>query len=301
MAGKLLAQLDSQFDRDVIQRKFPIRWKAPLNNVINRELTAYRRLLQAIRDSVAALRQTVDGARPRPGLTEPLWTRIQENRVPDSWRSCSFQTAHQSLADYLVELGLKLEFWKSVVRADAKQLPSFWLPAFFDPKSFLTCLVQAKSRLEAVPMTEVRNEYEILEVYKVEAPTAEKNVRHIHGLHLEGAEWDFGRQQVVEMTTTRRFSPFPAVRVRTVRYGDQAEPATPEEAVANFSLNRAKGRRKRRAEGEPAPHGQATGAEVVDPVHRYRCPLYKTVLRLSPGLTAQDNAPIEYFRLETLE
>lgn len=180
----------------MIQKKFPIRWKAPLNNVINRELTAYRRLLQAIRESVAALRQTVDGDHPRPGLTEPLWTRIQENRVPESWRSCSFQTAHESLADYLVELGLKLEFWKSVVRADAKQLPSFWLPAFFDPKSFLTCLVQAKSRLDAVPMTEVRNEYEVLEVYKVEAPAAEKDkdVRHFHGLHLEGAEWDFSRR-----------------------------------------------------------------------------------------------------------
>lgn len=303
VAGKLLEQLDSQFDRDTIQRKFPIRWKAPLNNAINRELTAYGRLLQAIRETVSALQRTVDGAHPRPEVDEALWTRIQENRVPDSWRKWSFQTAHESLADYLVELGLKLEFWKSVVASEAKHVASFWLPAFFDPKSFLTCLIQAKSRVDGVPMTEVRNEYEVLGVYQVETAPTEKHVRYIHGLYLEGAEWDLGRRQLVEMTTTQRFTQFPAIRVRTVERDDQTVLETPEEAHANFSLNRAKPRKKKKpaAEGEEAAVGQATGAEVVNPVHQYRCPLFKTTLRLSPGITAQNSGPVECFRLDTEE
>lgn len=76
VAAKLIVQLDAQFDKDAIQKKFPIRWKAPLNNVINRELTMYRRLLSEIRDSVHSLKRIVDGAHPRPELGEELWDRI---------------------------------------------------------------------------------------------------------------------------------------------------------------------------------------------------------------------------------
>jgi len=206
------------------------------------------------------------------------------------------------LADYLVELGLKLEFWKSLVASDAKQMPSYWLPAFFDPKSFLTSLMQTRSRLEEVPLKDLRNEYEILEVYKAESAPTEKHVRHLHGLYLEGADWDHGRRQVVEMASTRRFFPFPGLRVRTRRLDDRAAAATPQEQHANYNVNRSKARRKKRpaAEGEGGPD-RGTGAEAVNPVHQYRCPVYKTTSRLSTGLVAADNAAVEYLKLDTLE
>jgi len=63
------------------------------------------------------------------------------NKVPDKWKAVSFQSCYDSLADYIVELGLKLEFWKKVVVIGADKLPSFWLGALFDPKSYLTGLI----------------------------------------------------------------------------------------------------------------------------------------------------------------
>ena len=129
-------------------------------------------------------------------------------------------------------------------------------------------------------MTEVKNEYEVLNVFEEDNPPAEKNVTHIHGLFLEGAEWDFGRNQLVDMTGTKRFSLFPAIRVRTYKL-DYVDPPTPAEAYANLSVNNQKKRKKKQV----APENQATGAEVIDPVNQYRCPLFKTKLRLSPGLT----------------
>ena len=281
-----------------------MRYKAPLNNVINRELRAYQRLLQVIRESVVELLVTIDGAYPRPTPSEDaLWIRIAENQIPDAWRRVSFQTAHESLADYLVELGLKLEFWKSLVASEAKQMPSYWLPAFFDPKSFLTSLMQTRSRLEEVPLKDLRNEYEILEVYQADSAPTEKHVRHLHGLYLEGADWDPGRKQVVEMASTRRFCPFPGLRVRTRRCEDRAAAATPQEQLANYNVNRSKVRKKKRpaAGGEAGAADDATGAEAVNPVHQHRCPVYKTTSRLSTGLVAADNAPVEYLKLDTLE
>ena len=276
----------------MIAKKFPIQYKAPLNNVINRELTSYKVLLASIRESVADLLANIDGLYPRPLEIEALWSGIQQNRVPEKWRKVSFQTAYDSLADYIVELGLKLEFWKKVVEADTAELPSFWLPAFFDPKSFLTALIQTRARLEGIPMKDLRNEYEILDIGKNEEPSTDKHVVYIHGLALEGADWDYARKLVVETARTERFVPFPAIAVHTLKLGEATGPAaTPMEAYANFGLNNAKKRTKKKKSPEDGAQGQkaATGAEAYNPVERYKCPLFKTTLRLSAGLVATDN------------
>jgi len=61
-----------------------------MNNVINRELTSFRILLIAIRESVADLLANIDGQYPRPLEIEALWGSIQENKVPEKWRRISF-------------------------------------------------------------------------------------------------------------------------------------------------------------------------------------------------------------------
>lgn len=114
----------------------------------------------------------------------------------------SFQTAYDSLADYIVELGLKLEFWKGIVEKDTIELTSWWLPAFFDPKAFLTALIQTRARQEGIPMKDLRNEYEILDILRNETPATDKHVHYIHGLALEGADWDYGRKLLIETVKT---------------------------------------------------------------------------------------------------
>ena len=88
---------------------------------------------------------------------------------------------------------MKLEFWKKIVSHDfEKSKPSFWLPAFFDPKSFLQCLIQTKSRFEEIPMKDLRNDYQIMDYVKPqEEYPIEKDVTYIHGLILDGADWNF--------------------------------------------------------------------------------------------------------------
>ena len=86
MATMLIKQLEAEFDQDVVEKKFPIRYRLPLNNVINRELSCLRALLRAIGESVADLQANIAGKYPRPYEVEALWTLIQQNRVPDCGR-----------------------------------------------------------------------------------------------------------------------------------------------------------------------------------------------------------------------
>ena len=86
----------------------------------------------------------------------------------------------------------------------AKELPSYWLPAFFDPRSFLGALIQARARDEGIPMHDLKNEFDILDIARNEAPAAEKHVAYLHGVSLEGdregdrGQWHAGRSQQID-------------------------------------------------------------------------------------------------------
>jgi len=178
------------------------------------------------------------------------------------------------------------------VEAEAKELPSYWLPAFFDPRSFLGALIQARARDEGIPMHDLKNEFDILDIARNEAPAAEKHVTYLHGVSLEGAAWDADRNLVVDSTTTSRFTAFPALRARTVRVADTetnttAGIAPPEEQTANFNANAVTKKPKKKKKGPP----------ISEIPGEYNCPMYITTLRLSTGLISKDNAPVAYLPL----
>lgn len=137
--------------------------------------------------------------------------------MPDKWLRVSFETSYTSLADYIVELGLKLDFWRKVIDGDFKSIPSIWLPAFFDPKSFLAAQIQTRARGEEIPMKDLENEYKVMDFYKVDKPPAEAHCVYIHGLYLEGCDWDLNRKMLVEIADSRNYVQFPCIRVRTKR------------------------------------------------------------------------------------
>ena len=109
-----------------------------------------------------------------------------------------------------------------MIETDIKSIPSYWLPAFFDPKSFLAALIQTRARIDEIPMRDLRNEYEVIDNYTNSVVHPDKNVKYLHGLYLEGADWDPARKLIVESTDLRRFVPFPAIRVRTTRSGESS-------------------------------------------------------------------------------
>jgi hypothetical protein len=62
------------------------------------------------------------------------------NLIPEKWTKVSFETNCTSLSDFICELGLRLDFWRKVISTSLEAQPSIWLPAFYDPKSYLAAL-----------------------------------------------------------------------------------------------------------------------------------------------------------------
>lgn len=105
-------------------------------------------------------------------------------------------------------------------------------------------------------MKDLRNEYEIMGVPRNDQEVTAKHTCYIHGLSLEGAEWDAGRKLLVETTSGSRFLPFPAIRIRTLTHNEATGPApTPSDQFANFSLNKPEKRKSKKS-------GQATEAKA---------------------------------------
>lgn len=139
-------------------------------------------------------------------------------------------------------------------------------------------------------MKDLKNEFELLDTPSVSEPCKEKHAVYLHGLSLEGADWNWERKLLVETAQSTRFVAFPAVKVRTIQLG-KGYAATP---IDSTGLNAKK--KKKQPAGD-----QGTGAEGVPGVQKFKCPVYKTTSRLSTGLVAADNAPVEYLKLNTLE
>lgn len=248
---QLLSRLDEWFDMKVIREKFPLRYLQPMNNLVNRELSLFERLLGKIKGSVLGLLTNLDGAHPRPLEIEELWHAVRANRVPDAWKAVSFPTAKESLSDFLIELCRKLAFWQQIVDNGIDTAQNFWLPAFFEPTAVLEAFRQTRARREGIPLPELKNVIEVLEkpyeqlspeelasgqVEGAERDAAELTdaqvtggadeqedgegrtpVRYLTGMSLEGANWDLQARLLVELSPGERFTDFPGLRVRTIR------------------------------------------------------------------------------------
>ena len=296
LGHELIRQIDSRFPYQQMMEKFPIKYMVPINNIVHKELSCYRVLLSVVRDSVEDLVNNIDGQYPIPQEVEDLWNNIQTNKVPDRWLKFSFVTAKTSLADFLVELGLKLEFWNELVaKPYILDTANFWLPAFFSPKSFLHCLAETRSRTEQIPVDMLMHQYEVQPFMAASKPCEDKHALYINGFWLEGADWDEDLQLLVETTQSARFLQFPCIKLSTP-YSHDIPKATmpraqtpldvgvksPLKLVRKLSLKR-----------------MGAGAEADD-IKVFACPVFKSTLRLSNlGLMPADSEPLERIQLCT--
>lgn len=94
-----------------VNKKFPIKSKMVLFAIFNKEISWYSKLLENIRNCVLNLVIHIEGNNPKPLETEQIWAKVQNNVIPSTWAPDSFPTAFTSLADFLMELTEKLQWW----------------------------------------------------------------------------------------------------------------------------------------------------------------------------------------------
>ena len=306
VANKLRARLDEQFNLKLLKERFPLTYMEPLTNYLNRELLLYNRLLDQIKASVDDLLAKLNGRYPRSHGVEKLWLAVEANRLPQAWRAVSFPTSAETLSDFLIELGAKLDYWKELAHSGVEQRSTLWLPAFYEPQALLEAFRQTRARQEAIPLSHLVNVLEIPEEQIKEMPEApEQNVRYLTGLKLEGAAWDAKERLLGEIGPVQRFSDFPRIRVRTVVVDPSLQRTVTEFEPDPFTQTLTSDGRF----SQPATTVQVT-ARSQEPEqvktteaeqYMFTCPIYQSTLRLSQGLVSRQIGPVASLNLPTRE
>lgn len=275
---------------------------------------------------------TALGKTSRPVETKEVLRAIARNQVPRRWLEASFVTAHTALSDYMVELGIKLNFWNNIVQrhqanntSPLNSIPVFWLPAFSNPHAFLETLAQRRSRVEGVPISTIGREWEVTTFASTDQPSEEPFSMYLSGLWLEGADWDSSAGLLVETTKRSRFVQFPVLRLTAVSLVTK-DPSQASNAGKHSPASSEKGSSARdspgpdpsratkgsRAQGlrtareKETRHSQrnllsvAKGGQATPSTRVYNCPVYKSTNRLSRTGATDDQGPICSIRLRTL-
>lgn len=78
------------FSERVVNTKLPFNHKRAVHNIFNIEIRQYIALTEAMSADVSHLRTHIDGKYMKPLEIEKLWSQIQQNLIPNSWRKYSF-------------------------------------------------------------------------------------------------------------------------------------------------------------------------------------------------------------------
>ncbi|KAI8468854.1 MAG: dynein heavy chain 8 [Monoraphidium minutum] len=244
LVAECLAALPAApFDTDAAATRFPVCYEESMNAVLVQEMARFNRLTGVLRESLAAMGLALAGLAVMSGELEAAARSISLNQVPELWRRVSYPSL-QPLASYMADLRARLDMLSDWAAA-GRPPPSFCLPRFFFPHSFLTAGLQNFARRRKLPIDVVVYDFEPLPPTAGDAggPPAPPGAAppegvYVHGLWLEGARWDGAAGALAECAPRVLYAPAPVLWFR------------------------------------PRP-----AAEIVDAVPRYACPLYCTAER----------------------
>jgi len=101
--------------------------------------------------------------------------------------------------------------------------PSYWVPAFFFPQGFMTAALQFYSRKTATPIDALQFRANVLNYYAEGAKEHPESGVHIHGLYLQGAQWDMKKMSVEDSAPKEPIVRFPVVWLEPVPVTDNVE------------------------------------------------------------------------------
>ena len=130
-------------------------------------------------------------------------------QVPEPWQKVAYPS-HTSLGAWMADFGERTDFMRSWLTRRAPV--SFWLPAFFQPQSFLTAVLQTHARAAGVSVDTVSFSVTVTDfaVPEVIATALEAGV-YVHGLWLEGAQWNGTARFLDEIPVGKLHSEMPVV------------------------------------------------------------------------------------------
>ena len=188
LQAKMPPQIDlATGNKELFQAKTGV---TPITGVLIREVKLYNALVEEITVSLDSAQKYLAGNSVN-GPSEII-AEISRGEVPTSWLARAYPTARR-LTPFLEDLGKRVEYFRGWVGKGEPK--SFWISAFFFPESFVAVAVRAGySKKSKGGIEKLWLDFKILSGNE---PSAAGTII-IHGLYLQGAEWDDKKKCLTE-------------------------------------------------------------------------------------------------------
>ena len=191
------AAVESMQDRlpeefNMVEIESRVKDKTPYVVIALQEATRMNALLAELQRSLEELVLGLDGALNMSDSMEALQTAIKLNRVPASWgavMSTRFEEVFSLSQWYedVLKRHVQLAAW---TQGEVVKPVSVCLPLLFNPKAFITSVMQTYARANKLPLDAMKFITDVTTKQPGQLQEPAPDGAYIHGLWLEGARWD---------------------------------------------------------------------------------------------------------------
>lgn len=200
---------------DIADTRNSISESGPFQNVFLQECEAMNRLLAEIVRSLSELELGFRGDLTVSSSMETLMHELYMGDVPSSWAKLAFPSL-RPLTGWSASLQLRISQLQDWCANPDEIAPSVWLTGLFNPSSFLTAIRQETSQSNGTELDKLEILTDVTKRRAAEIGERARDGEYIHGLFMEGAQWDIGSTCIVPSKPKEMFCPMPVITCKAV-------------------------------------------------------------------------------------
>lgn len=205
-------KLPKNINIEEVKKKFPIIKEECMNSILIQEIMRYNKLLNLVYLTLEDLVKAYKGLIPLTDEIEEIANQIISNITPGLWVKSSYPSK-KPIGSWIDDLSDRLKFFGTWID---KGLPyDFWFSAFYFTQSFLTGIKQNFARRNKISIDQLEFNFKFVDSEEIkknfENDVINRNAYSTYGLFIEGAQWDFDKHIVGELSGKNINSKMPTV------------------------------------------------------------------------------------------